>query len=104
MGSDEHRKTFYFKPRNYDPQETKYQARQWLKYLQGQIKKMGVEGLEDLVLMDIRHSWGIRSIHSDLDPRSACKSLGHDLATHYRTYTSTYDLADAKKAAAKLRN
>ena len=95
---------FTFNLDNYDPQETKYQARQWLKYLQGQIKKMGIECLEDLVLMDIRHSWGIRSIHSDLDPRSACKSLGHDLATHYRTYTSTYDLADAKKAAAKLRN
>ncbi|WP_320667914.1 hypothetical protein [Prochlorococcus sp. MIT 1307] len=41
---------------NYDPQETKYQARQWLKYLQDQVKKMDVEGLEDLVLMDIRYS------------------------------------------------
>ena len=54
-------------------------------------------------LIDLRHYWGIRSIHQNLDDRKASKSLGHSTDVHYKIYNSTYAEIDAIKAAADLR-
>lgn len=84
---------------NYDPTITKYHCGHWLNYLKRKAQKLGIENFQ---LLDLRHAWGIRSIYSELDPRQSCKSLGHDISTHYKTYNSTYEQLDADKAAALL--
>ena len=86
---------------NYDSTHAKYLVNQWCRWMQSRSKRM--DGLEGLQLMDLRHAWGIRSIHADLDPRKAAKSMGHSIEMHYRTYNSTYDELDAERAAASLR-
>ena len=61
-------------------------------------------GIGFLQLTDIRHNWGVRSIHAGLDARVASKSLGHSINTHYEIYNSTYEQIDAIKASKKLNN
>ncbi len=84
---------------NYDPTITKYHCGHWLNYLKRKTQKLGIENFQ---LLDLRHAWGIRSIYSELDPRQASNSLGHDIHTHYKIYNSTYDQLDADKAAVLL--
>ena len=85
---------------SYDSEHAKYLGNQWCRWVQVRAKR--IEGLAGLQLMDLRHAWGIRSIHADLDPRKAAKSMGHSIEMHYRTYNSTYDEVDAERAAAAL--
>jgi hypothetical protein len=85
---------------SYDSEHAKYLGNQWCRWVQVRAKR--IEGLAGLQLMDLRHAWGIRSIHADLDPRKAAKSMGHSIEMHYRTYNSTYDEVDAEQAAAAL--
>ena len=79
---------------SYDSEHAKYLGNQWCRWVQVRAKR--IEGLAGLQLMDLRHAWGIRSIHADLDPRKAAKSMGHSIEMHYRTYNSTYDEVDAE--------
>ena len=78
---------------SYDSEHAKYLGNQWCRWVQVRAKR--IEGLAGLQLMDLRHAWGIRSIHADLDPRKAAKSMGHSIEMHYRTYNSIYDEVDA---------
>jgi len=78
---------------------TKYLGNQWLRYLTPRAKELGIGFLQ---LTDIRHNWGVRSIHAGLDARVASKSLGHSINTHYEIYNSTYEQIDAIKASKKL--
>ena len=85
---------------SYDSEYAKYLGNQWCRWVQVRAKR--IDGLAGLQLMDLRHAWGIRSIHADLDPRKAAKSMGHSIEMHFRTYNSTYDELDAERAAASL--
>ena len=90
---------YSFDLNNYSPSQVKYLGNQWLRYLKPRARELGIENLQ---LTSVRHHWGIRSIHSDIDARAASKSLGHDINTHFRIYNSTYDKVDAIKASKKL--
>ena len=79
---------------SYDSEHAKYLGNQWCRWVQVRAKR--IEGLAGLQLMDLRHAWGIRSIHADVDPRKASKSMGHSIEMHFRTYNSTYDEVDAE--------
>ena len=84
---------------NYSPSQVKYLGNQWLRYLKPRARELGIENLQ---LTSVRHHWGIRSIHAEIDARAASKSLGHDINTHFRIYNSTYDKVDAIKASKKI--
>ena len=79
----------------YDSNEMKKKVEAWTKWLaKNRTLKFG--------LVDMRHYWGIRSIHANMEIRIACKSLGHSQAIHMKTYNSTYEEIDAIKGAKKL--
>ena len=90
---------YSFDLNNYSPSQVKYLGNQWLRYLKPRARELGIDNLQ---LTSVRHHWGIRSIHADIDARAASKSLGHDINTHFRIYNSTYDQLDAIKASKKL--
>ena len=96
---DNIQREYTFDLNNYDPTRTKYLGNQWLRYLTPRAKELGIGFLQ---LTDIRHNWGVRSIHAGLDARVASKSLGHSINTHYEIYNSTYEQIDAIKASKKL--
>ncbi len=96
---DNIQREYSFDLNNYDPTRTKYLGNQWLRYLTPRAKELGIGFLQ---LTDIRHNWGVRSIHAGLDARVASKSLGHSINTHYEIYNSTYEQIDAIKASKKL--
>ena len=77
------------------PMKWKKKVEAWTKWLaKNRTLKFG--------LVDMRHYWGIRSIHANMEIRIACKSLGHSQAIHMKTYNSTYEEIDAIKGAKKL--
>ena len=96
---DNIQREYTFDLNSYDPTRTKYLGNQWLRYLTPRAKELGIGFLQ---LTDIRHNWGIRSIHAGIDPRVASKSLGHSINTHYEIYNYTYEQIDAIKASRKL--
>ena len=96
---DNIQREYSFDLNSYDPTRTKYLGNQWLRYLTPRAKELGIGFLQ---LTDIRHNWGVRSIHAGLDARVASKSLGHSINTHYEIYNSTYEQIDAIKASKKL--
>ena len=96
---DNIQREYSFDLNNYDPTRTKYLGNQWLRYLTPRANELGIGFLQ---LTDIRHNWGVRSIHAGLDARVASKSLGHSINTHYEIYNSTYEQIDAIKASKKL--
>ncbi len=98
---DNIQREYTFDLNDYDPTRTKYLGNQWLRYLTPRAKELGIGFLQ---LTDIRHNWGVRSIHAGLDARVASKSLGHSINTHYEIYNSTYEQIDAIKASRKLNN
>ena len=98
---DNIQREYTFDLNSYDPTRTKYLGNQWLRYLKPRAKELGIPFLE---LIDIRHNWGVRSIHAGLDARVASKSMGHSINTHYSVYNSTYEQVDAINASKKLNN
>ena len=96
---DNIQREYTFDLNSYDPTRTKYLGNQWLRYLKPRAKELGIGFLE---LTDIRHNWGIRSIHAGIDPRVASKSLGHSINTHYEVYNSTFEQIDSINASKKL--
>ena len=96
---DNIQREYTFDLNDYDPTRTKYLGNQWLRYLKPRAKELGIPFLE---LIDIRHNWGVRSIHAGLDARVASKSMGHSINTHYSFYNSTYEQVDAINASKKL--
>ena len=96
---DNIQREYTFDLNDYDPTRTKYLGNQWLRYLKPRAKELGIPFLE---LTDIRHNWGIRSIHAGIDPRVASKSLGHSINTHYEIYNSTYEQIDSINASKKI--
>ena len=93
-------RVYSFELNNYDPKESKYVTDKLRAWLQPRAKEVGLEGIQPT---DIRHDWGVRSIHAEIDPRAAAKSMGHSLKTHYDIYSQTYDEIDAIKQAKKLK-
>ena len=73
---DNIQREYTFELNDYDPTRTKYLGNQWLRYLKPRAKELGIPFLE---LIDIRHNWGVRSIHAGLDARVASKSMGHSI-------------------------
>ena len=96
---DNIQREYTFDLNSYDPTRTKYLGNQWLRYLTPRAKELGIGFLQ---LTDIRHNWGIRSIHAGIDPRVASKSLGHSINTHYEVYNSTFEQIDSINASKKL--
>ncbi|MBO8227951.1 hypothetical protein HA150_03455 [Prochlorococcus marinus XMU1414] len=92
-------RVYSFELNNYDPKESKYVTDKLRAWLQPRAKEVGLEGIQPT---DIRHDWGVRSIHAEIDPRAAAKSMGHSLKTHYDIYSQTYDQIDAMKQSKKL--
>jgi len=93
-------RVYSFELGNYDPKESKYVTDKLRSWLAPRAKEVGLEGIQPT---DIRHDWGIRSIHAEIDPRASAKSMGHSLQTHYKIYSQTYDEIDAIKQAKKIK-
>lgn len=82
-------------PAKYDSAEAKRQCDRWAGWLRRRHPT--------IQLYDLRHAWAIRSINK-LPPTSvAAKCMGHDIATHHRTYHRWIDQADIAAVAASLR-
>ena len=96
---DKIERPYSFELNNYDPKESKKVIDHLRRWLAPRAKEVGLEGIQPT---DIRHAWGVRSIHAGLDPREASKSMGHSTKTHFDIYQQTYDEIDAEKASKKV--
>ena len=76
---DKIERPYSFELNNYDPKESKKVIDHLRRWLAPRAKEVGLEGIQPT---DIRHAWGVRSIHAGLDPREASKSMGHSTQTH----------------------
>ena len=96
---DKIERPYSFDLESYNPKDSKRVGNHLRRWLEPRAKEVGLEGIQPT---DIRHDWGVRSIHAGIDPRAASKSMGHSLQTHYKIYAQTYDEIDAKKASKKV--
>ena len=96
---DKIERPYTFDIETYDPTITKKIIDHLRRWLKPRAKEVGLEGIQPT---DIRHAWGVRSIHAGLDPREASKSMGHSTKTHFDIYQQTYDEIDAEKASKKV--
>ena len=97
---DKIERPYSFDLESYNPKDSKRVGNHLRRWLEPRAKEVGLEGIQPT---DIRHDWGVRSIHAEIDPRAAAKSMGHSLKTHYDIYSQTYDEIDAIKQAKKLK-
>ena len=95
---DKIERPYSFDLESYNPKDSKRVGNHLRRWLEPRAKEVGLEGIQPT---DIRHDWGVRSIHAGIDPRAASKSMGHSLQTHYKIYAQTYDEIDAKKTSKK---
>ena len=96
---DKIERPYSFDLESYNPKDSKRVGNHLRRWLEPRAKEVGLEGIQPT---DIRHDWGVRSIHAGIDPRAASKSMGHSLQTHYKIYAQTYDEIDAKKTSKKV--
>ena len=80
------------KPGDYDSLEAKRQTDHWAKWL-----KSRAPGLK---LYDLRHSWAIRSIRTNVVTAIAASCMGHSIAVHCKTYHHAMQQADVAASVA----
>jgi len=81
-------------PAEYDSLEAKRLTGAWGKWL--------VARSNGIQLYDLRHAWAIRSIHREINPSLAAKTMGHSLEVHSRTYHRELSKRDVAAVAVKL--